>query len=63
MNKLELLISSNVGVEEIDAIMAIWEVLSLQNHDRYLGIPYLIECFKCNTFKEFKAEFKKRYNI
>lgn len=54
MDKSKLLISQNTRVEEVDTIMAIWDVHPLQHHDRYLGLPSLVRRSKCNTFKELK---------
>lgn len=33
--KNEMLFSLNVGMEEVDAIISIWNISSLQSHDRY----------------------------
>lgn len=54
LDKIELLMSINVADQVVNNIKELWNVNSLQHHDRYLGLSSFIGKSRTSTFKELK---------
>lgn len=55
LKKTELLISINVGEEEVNSIKALWNVQSIQYHTQYMGLPSFVGHARSSTFQNLKS--------